>query len=80
MEPDPSAPPPTLGPLPMPFHLGASSGETDVLFDLSRGRVQRATTTLVMPATMSLAAPEPKTIELRITSTVTLEVIEPPSR
>ena len=63
----------------MPFHLGASSGESDVMFDLSRGRVQR--TTIVMPVTMSLAAgPEPKTLELRIATTMTLEVIEPAAR
>jgi len=81
MEPDPSAPPPALGPMPMPLHLGASSGESDVLFDLSRGRVQRATTTMVMPATVSFpASADTKTVELRITSTVTLEVIEPAAR
>ena len=81
MEPDPSAPPPARGPMPMPFHLGASSGESELLFDLSRGRVQRTTTTIVMPVTMSLAAgPEPKTMELQITATMTLEVIEPASR
>ena len=81
MEPDPSAPQPALGAMPMPFHLGASSGDSDVLFDLSRGRVQRAITTIVMPVTMSRAAgPEPKTMELRITATMTLEVIEPAGR
>jgi Family of unknown function (DUF6263) len=81
IEPDPSAPPPTLGPMPMPLRVGASSGEGDVLFDLSRGRVQRATTTLLMPATMSLrAGADTKTVELRITSKVTLEVIEPAAR
>jgi hypothetical protein len=81
IEPDPSAPPPTLGPMPMPLHLGASSGESDVLFDLSRGRVQRATTTMVMPATISFpAGADTKTVELRITSKVTLEVIEPAAR
>jgi hypothetical protein len=79
IEPDPSAPPPALGP--MPLHLGASSGESEVLFDLSRGRVQRATTTLVMPATMSLpAGAETKTVALRITGKVTLDVIEPATR
>jgi hypothetical protein len=81
IDPDPSAPPPALGPMPTPLRLGASSGESEVLFDLARGRVQRATTNLAMPATMSLrAGAETKTVELRITSKVTLEVIEPAAR
>jgi len=77
--PDPSAPPPALGA--MPLRLGASSAESEVLFDLSRGRVQRATTTTVMPATMSLrAGADTTTMELRITGTVTLELIDPAAR
>jgi hypothetical protein len=59
IEPDPSAAPPTLGPMPMPLHLGASSGESDVLFDLSRGRVQRAATTIAVPAKIRFL-PAPK--------------------
>lgn len=77
LEPDASPPPPALGP--MPLQVGASSGAIELLFNVSRGRVERATTTLVMPATMSLrTGAETKTVELTITGKVTLEVIEPP--
>jgi hypothetical protein len=78
IEPDPSAPPPAVGAMPL---LGAATGEREVLFDVSRGRVQRATTTMVVPATVSLrAGAEPKTVELQITAKMTLEVIEPAAR
>jgi len=77
--PDPSAPQPAVGPVPL--RLGVSSVESEILFDVSLGRLQRATMTLVMPATLSLpAGSERKNVEMRITGTVTLEVIEAAGR
>jgi len=77
---DPSAPEPALGPVPM--LIGESSGESDVLFDLSRGRLQRVTTSLAMPMTMSLPGRDNSRadMEIRIASTLTLEVIDPAVR
>jgi hypothetical protein len=74
---DPSAPPPALG-VPVATQTGESTGESELFFDIARGRVQRVTTALTQPMTMSRPAPNGggMSLQMLIKSTVTLELVE----
>lgn len=73
---DPAAPQPALGPI--AIQTSESTGESELFFDIARGRVQRVTTALTQPMTMSSPAPNGGNMSLQmlIKSTLTLELVE----
>ena len=77
---DPAAPQPALGPI--AIQTSESTGESELFFDIARGRVQRVTTALTQPMTMSSPAPNGGNMSLQmlIKSTVTLELVEAASQ
>jgi len=74
---DPSAAQPALG-VPVAIQTSESTGESELFFDIARGRVQRVTTALTQPMTMSSPAPNGggMSLQMLIKSSVTLEQIE----
>jgi len=74
---DPSAPQPALG-VPVAIQTSDSTGESELFFDIARGRVQRVTTALTQPMTMSIPASNGGSMSLQmlIKSTLTLELVE----
>jgi hypothetical protein len=74
---DPSAPPPAFG-APVVTQTGESTGESELFFDIARGRVQRVTTALIQPMTISSPAPNGggTSLQMLIKSTLTLELVE----
>jgi hypothetical protein len=77
IERDPSAAP-VAGPMGVKTDLQPSSGEGDVLFDIGKGRVQRSTTRLSLPMTMSGAGPDgtPFNMLTNAKTTLTVELVE----
>jgi hypothetical protein len=75
IRPDLSAPPQGLGPF--VIRTGESTGESELFFDIARGRVQRVTTALTQTMTMSSSAPNGGDVSMQmlIKSTVTLELV-----
>jgi hypothetical protein len=74
---DPSAPQPALG-VPVAIQTSESTGESELFFDIARGRVQRVTTALTQPMTMSSPVPNGggMSLQMVIKSTLTLELVE----
>ena len=74
---EPSAAQPALG-APIAIQTSEGTGESELFFDIARGRVQRVTTTLTMPMTMSNPAPNGGSMSLQmlIKSTLTSELVE----
>ncbi|HET7216707.1 MAG TPA: DUF6263 family protein [Vicinamibacterales bacterium] len=77
IERDPSAAP-VAGPMGMKTDLQPSSGDGELLFDVSKGRVQRGTTHLTIPMTMSGTGPDGTavTMQTNAKTTLTMELIE----
>jgi uncharacterized protein DUF6263 len=77
MERDPKGTPPP-GPMGLKTDMGVADGETETLFDVAKGRLQRATTTITVPMSMSGTGPDGSTLNMKTTakSTVTVELIE----
>jgi hypothetical protein len=75
IRPDLSAPPQGLGSF--VIRTGESTGESELFFDIARGRVQRVTTALTQTMTMSSSAPNGGDVSMQmlIKSTVTLELV-----
>jgi Family of unknown function (DUF6263) len=73
---EPSAAQPALG-APIAIQTSEGTGESELFFDIARGRVQRVTTTLTLPMTMSNPAPNGGSMSLQmlIKSTLTLELV-----
>jgi hypothetical protein len=78
---DSSAPQPTLG-VPVGVQAGESTGESELFFDISRGRVQSLTIGLTQPMTMSSPVPNGGSMSLQMLmkSTMTLELVETTGR
>jgi hypothetical protein len=74
---EPSAAQPALG-APIAIQTSEGTGESELFFDIARGRVQRVTTTLTLPMTMSNPAPNGGSMRLQmlIKSTLTSELVE----
>ena len=73
---DPSAPQPAPG-IPVAVLTSESAGESELFFDIRRGRVQRVTTALTQPMTMSSPGPNGGiSLQMLIKNTLTLELIE----
>jgi hypothetical protein len=68
--------PGVMGPMTVTMGDGTSTGEA--LFDVKRGRMQKATTVVNLPMTMSMASPDGTNISLQAASTITttIELIE----
>jgi hypothetical protein len=66
----------TLGPYTM--QLGEGAGESELLFDVARGRMQRLTMGTSQPTTMSGIAPDGSNFSMRtlVKTTMTLELLE----
>ena len=62
---------------PFVIRTGESTGESELFFDIARGRVQRVTTALTQPMTMSSPAPNGGDVSMQmlIKSTLTLELV-----
>jgi hypothetical protein len=78
---DSSAPQPTLG-VPVGVQAGESTGESELFFDISKGRVQSLTIALTQPMTMSSPVPNGggMSLQMLIKSTMTLELVETTGR
>jgi Family of unknown function (DUF6263) len=78
---DSSASQPTPG-VPVGVQAGESTGESELLFDISKGRVQSLTTALTQPMTMASPVPNGGSMSLQmlIKSTMTLELVETTGR
>jgi len=73
---DPSAPQPAPG-IPVAILTSESTGESELFFDIRRGRIQRVTTALTQPMTMSSPGPNGGiSLQMLIKSTLTLELVE----
>jgi len=73
---DPSAPQPAPG-IHVAILTSESTGESELFFDIRRGRVQRVTTALTQPMTMSSPGPNGGiSLQMLIKSTLTLELVE----
>ncbi len=67
-----------VGPMGMTAALKDASGDGEMLFDVSKGRLQRGTTRVTLPMTMSGNGPDgtPMTMQTNAKTTVTIELIE----
>jgi hypothetical protein len=74
---DPSAPQTAPG-TPVAIQTSDSTGESELFFDIARGRIERVTTVLTQPMTMSSPTPNGGSMNLQmlIKSTLTLELVE----
>lgn len=77
MERDPKSQAPQ-GPMGMKVDMGVANGEGETLFDVSRGRLQRGTTNITIPISMSGTGPDGGAFNMRsnANSTVTIELID----
>ena len=77
MERDPKSPAPQ-GPMGMKAEMGVANGEGETLFDIGKGRLQRATTSINIPISMSGTGPDGSAFNMRsaANSTVTIELID----
>ena len=66
------------GPMGMKVDMGVANGEGETLFDVSRGRLQRGTTNITIPISMSGTGPDGGAFNMRsnANSTVTIELID----
>jgi Family of unknown function (DUF6263) len=73
-----TAAPPVAGPMGMTAELKDGSGDAEVLFDVAKGRVQRGTTRLSMPMTLSGPRPDGSAISMQTNAktVLTIELIE----
>jgi len=78
---DPTAAPPSFG-APVALQRGESTGETELFFDVPRGRVQRVTTALSQPMTLSMPGPNGggTTMQMLVKSTLTVELVDAAGR
>jgi hypothetical protein len=65
-------------PLPITAVFGDSKGEGEILFDLTRGRIQKTSLKTQMPATMSMPAPDGSqiTVQGHFATTMTTQTVE----
>ncbi len=77
MERDPKGTPPPA-PMGMKPDIGIAEGDSETIFDVGRGRLQRGTTTMMVPVSMSGTAPDGTAISMKTStkSTVVVELIE----
>jgi hypothetical protein len=77
MERDPKSQAPD-GPMGMKVDMGVANGAGETLFDVGRGRLQRATTNITIPISMSGTGPDGSAFNMRsnANSTVTVELID----
>lgn len=70
--------PPPSGPANMVMTLEASKGAGEVLFDVSRGHIQRSTMRTDMPSSVTMDGPDgrPTTMHNKTTTTMTMELVE----
>ena len=76
-KPDASAPA-AANPLGLSIQLGEGTGEGEILFDVTRGRLLRSTTRVTMPLTMAGAGPDgtPMSMKSIIRSTTSVELTQ----
>jgi hypothetical protein len=69
---------PAAGPMGLKLTLAPASGDVELLFDVAKGRTQKAVTRFAMPITMSGAAPDGTALNIKNNSktTLTLELIQ----
>lgn len=69
---------PVAGPMGMKTDLQPSTGDADVLFDVTKGRLQRGTSRITMPMTMSGVAPDGTQLNMQTNAktVLTMELIE----
>jgi hypothetical protein len=62
----------------MTAKLADSKGEGEMLFDITKGRLQKSSFKSEMPVTMSLAGPSgsPINSQMLVRNTITLEIVE----
>ena len=74
MKSDPAATPPSVGPFTM--QMGESTGDSELLFDVARGRTQRVMTAILQPMDVSGTAPDGSSFSMRtlVKFTMTLEL------
>jgi hypothetical protein len=77
LERDPKSPP-AAGPMGMKVEMGAATGAGESVFDVAKGRLQRTTTTMTMPVTMSGTGPDGSAMSMKTStkSTVVVELME----
>lgn len=70
--------PPPSGPAGMVMTLGAAKGEGEILFDVSKGQIQRSTMRSDMPSTATMTGPDGGvlTIENKTTIVMTMSLVE----
>jgi hypothetical protein len=80
MKSDPATAPPSVGPFTM--QMGESTGDSELLFDVAKGRMQRVTTAMSQLMTMSGTAPGGQSISMQTPtkSTMTLELLDAAGR
>lgn len=73
---DAAVPQAAFGPVAM--QTGEGTGGSELLFDMARGRLQRTTTVLTQPMTMSFPVPngDKMSMQMLVNSTLTLELID----
>jgi hypothetical protein len=73
---DPQAPPSVLPG--MTARIADSKGEGEILFDITKGRLQKSTFKSEMPVTMSMASPAGGEInsQMLVRNTITMEIVE----
>jgi hypothetical protein len=59
---------------PFAVELGQASGEGDLLFDVSKGRLQSGTTRLTTPMTLSRPAADGTSVKMKMVTTTTLKI------
>jgi hypothetical protein len=70
--------PPPSGPAGMVMTLGAAKGEGEILFDVSKGQIQRSTMRSDMPSTATMTGPDGGvlTMENKTTIVMTMSLVE----
>jgi hypothetical protein len=70
---------PGAGPMGMTMKMGEATGDRETLFNVAKGRMERVTTNLTMPMSISGAAPDGTALDMRsvTVSKTTLEFVQP---
>jgi hypothetical protein len=70
--------PPPSGPAGMVMTLGNAKGAGEILFDVSKGQVQRSTMKTDLPSTVVMTGPDgsPATVDNKTTITMTMELLD----
>ena len=70
--------PPPSGPAGMVMTLGDAKGVGEILFNVTRGQIQRSTMRSDLPSTVTMNGPDgsPTTMANKTTTTMTMELVE----